>query len=99
MRAISADTARSRSRWAKGRPPMPAIVELPTVVKDAVSEFGHLLANEPEGRHFAEYLTGLMVADRKNVSPISRQFAAPADQSCPNRWLGEVGWDAGALNE
>ena len=39
---------------------MPAIVEFPTVVKEALQEFGPLFANEPERKHFAEYLTGLM---------------------------------------
>ena len=35
-----------------------------------------LTDNEPARRHFAEYLTGLMVAERKNVSAINRQFAS-----------------------
>jgi hypothetical protein len=46
---------------------MPAIVEFPTVVQDALSQFADLLANEPQGRHFAEYLTGLIIAQRKAV--------------------------------
>jgi len=54
---------------------VPAIVEHPTVVQDAVSRFGHLFPNEPERRHFAEYLTGLFVAEKKNVSGINSQFA------------------------
>ena len=41
---------------------MPGIVEFPTIVEEAVKEFGELFANEPERRHFAEYLTGLLVA-------------------------------------
>ena len=77
---------------------MPAIVQFPTVVAEALTEFGDLFANEPERRHFAEYLTGLFVAERKNVSAISRQFAQTTDQSCLNRWLTEVGWDVEALN-
>jgi hypothetical protein len=77
---------------------MPAIVEFPTVVQQAVEQFGPLFANEPERQHFAEYLTGLMVADKKNVSAINRQFAVTTDQSCLNRWLGKVGWDAESLN-
>ena len=44
---------------------MPGIVDFPTVVEDAVAEFGSLFANAPERRHFGEYLTGLMVAERK----------------------------------
>ena len=77
---------------------MPAIVEHPTVVKEALDAFGDLFANRPEREHLAEYLTGLMVAERKNVSAISRQFAAAPDQSCLNRWLTQVQWDAAELN-
>jgi hypothetical protein len=39
-----------------------------------------------------------LVAERKNVSAISRQFAQTTDQSCLNRWLTEVDWDVEALN-
>ena len=35
---------------------MPAIVEFPTVVQDAVEDFGDLFSCEPQRRHFAEYL-------------------------------------------
>lgn len=79
-------------------PVMPAIVDFPTVVKNALAEFRDLFANEPERVHFAEYLTGLLVADRKNVSAINRQFAVTTDQSCLNRWLTEVSWDVQELN-
>ena len=77
---------------------MPAIVEFPTVTQQALEQFGGLFSNEPERRHFAEYLTGLMVADKKNVSAINRQFAVTTDQSCLNRWLTEVDWDEAELN-
>ena len=78
---------------------MPTIVDFPTVVKDALEVFGDLFANEPERRHFAEYLTGLMIADKKTVSGINREFAVTTDQSCLNRWLNEVAWDVTALND
>jgi len=80
---------------------MPAIVEYPAVVKQALEQFGGLFVNEPERRHLAEYLTGLLVADVKTVSGINRQFAPDftTDQSCLNRWLTEAPWDAAALNE
>jgi hypothetical protein len=45
---------------------------------------GHF-ANTPERRHFAEYLTGLFIAERKTVSGINREFAVTTDQSCLNR--------------
>ena len=84
--------------WVMEDPNMPAIVEFPTVVKEALAKFGHLFANEPERVHFAEYLTGLLVANRKNVSAINREFAMTTDQSCLNRWLTEVEWDVAKLN-
>jgi hypothetical protein len=80
-------------------PTMPAIVEFPDVVKEAQAEFGHLFPNQPERRHFAEYLTGLLVAPRKNVSAINAEFVQTTDQSCLNRWLTEADWDAQALNQ
>ena len=78
---------------------MPGIVEFPFVVRQAVETFGHLFANEPERRHFAEYLTGLFVAQRKNVSGINAEFASTTDQSCLNRWITEVPWNEVELNE
>ena len=78
---------------------MPAIVEFPTVVQEALADFGHVFANEPERVHFAEYLTGLLVAGKKNVSAINREFADTTDQSCLNRWLTEVNWDVQRLNQ
>ncbi|MFL5806485.1 MAG: IS701 family transposase, partial [Roseiflexaceae bacterium] len=47
---------------------MPAIVEFPTVVQDLLVQYADLFANEPARRHFAEYLTGLFIAERKTVS-------------------------------
>ena len=78
---------------------MPAIVEFPAIVQDAVERFGPVFANEPERRHFAEHLTGLMVAEKKNVARINSEFAVTTDQSRLNRWINEVGWDPEELNE
>ena len=78
---------------------MPGIVAFPTVVEEAVAEFGGIFANAPERRHFAEYVTGLMVAERKNVSAINAEFVDTTDQSCLNRWITQVRWDGKWLNE
>jgi len=78
---------------------MPAIVEYPTIVKEAMEQYEELFANEPERKHFAEYLTGLLVAQRKTVLGINSEFAVTTDQSCLNRWLSEVKWDVNKLNE
>ena len=77
---------------------MPGIVEFPTIVQQAVAQFGSHFANEPERRHFAEYLTGLLVAERKTVLGINSEFAVTTDQSCLNRWLTQVDWQVHALN-
>ena len=55
---------------------MPGNSEFPTLVQQAVEQFGPIFANEPERRHFAEYLTGLLVAAKKKVSGINAEFAA-----------------------
>ena len=78
---------------------LPAIIEWPTVVQEALVRYGDLFKNEPERRHFAEYLTGLFIAERKTVSGINAEFALTTDQSCLNRWINEVAWDVQAINE
>jgi hypothetical protein len=78
---------------------MPGIKEFPQVVQEALAEFGNLFACEPQRRHFAEYLTGLYVATRKSVLGIHREFAETTDQSCLNKFLTEVAWDAEAINQ
>ena len=77
---------------------MPAIVKFPVVVAEAVDRLGDLFANEPERRHFSEYLTGLIIAHKKNVSAINREFAITTDQSCLNRWVTQTDWDEETLN-
>jgi hypothetical protein len=54
---------------------MPAIVEFPTIVQDLLAEYSDLFTNAPERHHFAEYLTGLFIAERKTISGINREFA------------------------
>src|SRR5271170_5259002 len=77
---------------------MAGIVEFPQVVEEALLDFGDLLPNEPQRRHFAEYLTGLFVAERKNVTAINREFAQTTDPSCLNRFLTDADWDVETLN-
>jgi hypothetical protein len=78
---------------------MPAVVAIPQVVEELVVQFGDFFPNEPARRHFAEYLTGLFIAEHKTVSGINREFAAPTDQSCLNRWLTEAPWDVERINQ
>src|SRR5215212_10732258 len=77
---------------------MPGIIEFPQVVQDALTQFGDLFENEPQRRHFAEYLTGLMIAERKTILGIHDEFAQTTDQSCLNRFLTAAPWDVEDLN-
>lgn len=77
---------------------MAGIIEFPQVVQATLKDFGDLFANEAQRRHFAEYLTGLYVADRKTVTGINAQFAQASDQSCLNRFLHLEAWDVQAIN-
>lgn len=78
---------------------MPAIVEFPQIVSAAAPLFADLFSNDCQRRHLAEYLTGLMVAQKKTVSGINAEFVETTDQSCLNRFVTEVDWDVEALNE
>jgi DDE superfamily endonuclease len=78
---------------------MPTVVDFPPIVQEALIVFGDVFDNEPARRHFAQYLTGLMVAERKTVSGTNREFVVTTDQSCLNRRLTEVAWDAQALTD
>src|SRR5215210_2593219 len=64
---------------------MPGIIEFPQVVQEALAQF-------------AEYLTGLMIAERKTVLGIHDEFARTTDQSCLNRFVTEAPWDVQDLN-
>src|SRR3954454_8842851 len=77
---------------------MPGIVAFPTLIQDALEHYGDLFDNECQRRHFAEYLTGLFVAERKTVLGINGEFAQTTDQSCLNRFLSDAPWEAEALN-
>ncbi len=77
---------------------MAGIVEFPQVVQEALARFGDLFPNEPQRVHFAEYLTGLYVAERKTVTGINVEFAETTDQSCLNRFLTAADWDVQAVN-
>lgn len=78
---------------------MPGIVEFPKLVQEALDQYGDLFDNERQRRHFAEYLTGLIVAERKTVLGINGEFAQTTDQSCLNRFLTDAPWKVETLND
>ena len=78
---------------------MPTIVDFPTIVQEALAVFGDVFDTEAARRHFAEYLTGLMIAEKKTVSGINREFVVTTDQSCLNRWLRRWRGTSQVLND
>ena len=78
---------------------MPTIVDLPTIVHEALAAFGDVFDTEAARRHCAEDLTGLMIAQKKTVSGINREFVVTTDPSCLNRWLNAVAWEVTVLND
>ena len=78
---------------------MPAIIDFPKVIKDALPQFADCFSCDPQRKHLLEYLTGLMVASKKSVNGMNVEFAETTDQSCWNRFLTEVDWDVEKLNE
>ena len=77
---------------------MAGIIDYPQVVRDALRDFYTVFPNDPQRRHFAEYLTGLFVAEHKTVLGIHRECARITDQSCLNRFLTAADWDPEQLN-
>src|SRR3954466_351484 len=77
---------------------MPGIIEFPQVVWEALAQCRPLFENEPQRRHFAEYLTGMKIAERKTVLGIHDEFAQTTDQSCLNRFLTGTVWNVEDLN-
>jgi hypothetical protein len=77
---------------------MPPIVKIPHVVVDGCERFAEVFPNQPQRRHLAEYLTGLVVSENKTVSGISAEFVETTDQSCLNRFLTSADWDVDELN-
>jgi len=71
-----------------------AIVEFPTVMHDLLAQYSNLFVNEPERQQVAEELPGLFIAERTTVRDSNREFAVTTDQSCLNRSLTGVNWDA-----
>lgn len=78
---------------------MPSIVEFPRIVAEVVEQLADLFPNEPQRQHFAEYLTGLIVARKKSISGINSEFVDTTDQSCLNRFVTAAGWDINQLND
>ena len=48
--------------------------------------------SKPQLKHFARYLTGLIVCENKTVAGINSSFVGRTDQSALNHWLTDSDW-------
>jgi hypothetical protein len=68
------------------------------MVTDFAHYFRDVFANEPEFSHFQNYLTGLLVAQRKNFSQMAQCMITGADYTNIDRFMNNRLWSGAALN-
>ena len=78
---------------------MVPIVDYPPVVQRYLPHFRPHFANEPQFKHFAEYLTGLIVCWKFSVAFMNSQFVGHRDPSTKTRFLTEVDWPEDRVEE
>lgn len=74
------------------------VLNHPPVVTNFAHYFRDMFANEPEFLHFQNYLTGLLVAQRKNFSQIAGCMIAGADYTNIDRFMNNPLWSGVELN-
>lgn len=74
------------------------IIGYPSVVSFGLSALGKVFSR-PQLRHFANYLTGLMVCQNRTVEGINNSFPAHLDQSALNHFLTDSTWSDDELNK
>jgi SRSO17 transposase len=67
------------------------ITVYPSIIANNLKHFEEFFS-KPQLEHFAQYLTGLIVADNRTVQGINDAFVFHKDQSNLNRFLTEVEW-------
>ena len=74
------------------------IVQYPSIVIDNLLYFTPVFQTEEQVKHFCEYVTGLIVGDKKTVTSINTLFLNNNDQSALNKFLTQAAWDECELN-
>lgn len=69
------------------------------VVQSWGRNFKSVFANTPEYCHFKNYITGLIVAERKNFSQIANCIVNSADASNIDRFMNNEHWSGSVLND
>lgn len=68
------------------------IVKYPSFIERVLPHFEPIF-NQCQLRHFAEYLTGLIVSENKTITGINDHFINHSDQSAKNHFLTDSNWD------
>jgi len=74
------------------------ITDYPEIVKRFLVHFKDCFT-EPQFKHFAEYITGLIICMRYNISWMNDQIVNHRDQSVKNRFLTESNWSEVKVNK
>lgn len=74
------------------------IVKYPSFIEMALPRF-EFMFNRSQLRHFAEYLTGLIVSANKTITGINAHSLNNTDQSAKNHFLTDSSWDDNQLTE
>lgn len=83
---------------ALGESAMLPIIKYPFFIESALPRFEPIF-NRSQLRHFAEYLTGLIVSENKTITAINSHFMDHTDQSAKNHFLTDSGWDDKKLTQ
>jgi hypothetical protein len=75
------------------------IVQYPSIVIDNLPYFTPVFQTEEQVKHFCEYVTGLIVGDKKTVASINALFLNNNAQSALNKFLTQAAWDECELNQ
>lgn len=86
------------SNKALGEGAMLPIVKYPFFIESVLPRFEPIF-NRSQLRHFAEYLTGLIVSEKKTITAINSHFMDHTDQSAKNHFLTDSGWDDQQLTD
>ncbi len=74
------------------------IVRYPSFVEEFLPRLNGVFT-KPQLKHFARYLTGLVVCENKTVTGINSSFMGRNDQSALNHWLTDSGWSEEKLDK
>lgn len=74
------------------------IVQFPSIVADNLTNFAPVFQTKEQLKHFCEYVTGLIVGDKKTVAALNALFLNNNDQSSLNKFLTQANWDEHELN-